>query len=49
MGSVISCSGEAVSRNAPSIVTRPAIIEAANAAVGFGWLLVAKSYLTSMA
>ena len=29
VGSVISCSGEDVSRNAPSMVTSPAIIEAA--------------------
>jgi hypothetical protein len=48
VGSVISCSGEDVSRNAPSMVTSPAIIEAANAAVGFGCVLVAKSYLTLM-
>ena len=46
VGSVISCSGEDVSRNAPSMVTSPAIIEAANAAVGFGCVLVANSYLT---
>ena len=49
MGSVISCSGEDVSRNAPSMVTSPAIIEAANAAVGFGCVLVANSYLIHIA
>jgi len=32
----MSCNGEEVNKNAPSIVTSPAIIEAAKAAVGFG-------------
>jgi len=44
----MSCNGEEVTRNPVSIVTSPAITEAAKAAVGFGCVLVANSYLTHM-
>ncbi len=47
--SVMSCNGEEVTRNPVSMVTSPAITDAAKAAVGFGCVLVAKSYLTHMA
>ena len=42
-----SCIAEAVVPRKPlKMVMRPAMIEAANAAVGFGCVLVANSYLT---
>jgi hypothetical protein len=44
--SVMSCNGEEVTRNPVSMVTSPAITDAAKAAVGFGCVLVANSYLT---
>ncbi len=43
-GSDRSESGDEVSRNAPSMVTRPASTESAKAAVGFGSVFVAKAH-----
>ena len=44
VGSVRRRSGDEVSRNVPSMVTRPAITESAKAAVGFASTFTAKAH-----